>query len=94
MANQRLGIGLLMPRACYLRVHDHIMDALIFYFVWPARKSIATICPCRLSDLDGIMLYLIEALLFPLRAVDGVPFKVVDAFRLLACTLTAMMATT
>jgi hypothetical protein len=42
---------------------------------------------CRLSDLDDIMLYLTEALPFPFRVVDGVPFKVVDAFRLLACTL-------
>jgi hypothetical protein len=42
---------------------------------------------CRLSDLDDIMLHLTEALLFPFRVVDGVPFKVVDAFRLLACTL-------
>lgn len=42
---------------------------------------------CRLSDLDDIMLYLTEALLFPFRVINGVPFKVVDAFRLLACTL-------
>ncbi|KAF8273444.1 CHAT domain-containing protein [Lactarius quietus] len=33
------------------------------------------------------MLYLTEALLFPFRVVDGVPFKVVGAFYLLACTL-------
>ena len=41
----------------------------------------------RSSDLDHIILYLTEALLNPSRVVDGVPFKVVDAFNLLACTL-------
>ncbi|KAI9441240.1 hypothetical protein H4582DRAFT_1360259 [Lactarius indigo] len=38
-------------------------------------------------DLDDIILYLTEALLFPFRVVDGVPFKVVDAFCLLLCIL-------
>ena len=42
---------------------------------------------CRLSYLDDIILHLTEALLFPFRVVDGVPFKVVDAFRLLATIL-------
>ncbi|KAH9048443.1 CHAT domain-containing protein [Lactarius hengduanensis] len=41
----------------------------------------------RSSDLDDIILYLTEALLFPFRVVDGTPFKVVDTFCLLACTL-------
>jgi tetratricopeptide (TPR) repeat protein len=42
---------------------------------------------CRSSDLDDIILHLTEALLFPFRVVDGVPFNAVGAFYLLACTL-------
>jgi hypothetical protein len=41
----------------------------------------------QLSYLDDIILHLTEAVLFPFRVVDGVPFQVVDAFRLLASTL-------
>ena len=41
----------------------------------------------RSSDLDDIILYLTEALLPPSRDVGGVPFQVVGAFHLLACTL-------
>lgn len=41
----------------------------------------------RSLDLDDIILYLTEALLVPFRVIDGVPFKAVGAFHLLACTL-------
>ncbi|KAH9060579.1 hypothetical protein EDB87DRAFT_592172 [Lactarius vividus] len=42
---------------------------------------------CRSSDLDDIIMYLTDALVLPFLVVDGVPFKVVSAFDLLACML-------
>ncbi|KAH9006571.1 CHAT domain-containing protein [Lactarius hatsudake] len=50
-------------------------------------KTYRNILLRRSSDLDDIILYLTGALLFPFRVVDGTPFKVIDTFSLLACTL-------
>ena len=72
-----------MPRACYLRVHDHAMDALIFCFAETHRNNMSW----RLSDLDNTMSYPTEALLFPFRLSIACLLKAVDPFCLLACTL-------